>query len=1322
MIFIFYFIQSIFSKITNDKSIRGSIISNWTIPPAISELLAFVQDIDHAAYWDMIESLSTQAQMPKTKTEVVSFAKHFLNEEQIPLFNFSLNIHYYSPRIEFFKSIIDKNENDYLILCGNSIKSKIPNDNDFCQTQIQSYEPIFGNGESVIALYINSDSPPHKWSNIYHDLQKRDDTFKFVVRFVGFSKHSMLLNGYGVHLKPFKYSMEFNKNDESHLIKSTNKTVNQKDFDQFGLKTDKDFDLEINTSKVNLDKLPFQFCQFLKNSKDAINAIREVTTNFPIFAEQIRRTTVDDSAIRSFNRSPQFLSPGQTSLFINGRSLSQNDLSIHSIYEALLEEYRTNQMLIESFEFDDDSINIFRKSGNSNVKLTTNQIPMIDARSDLFVFWMNNPEADEKYTKKYPKSLFVFSNENDKLPLIARNVFNAIFILDPSDPDDLNTLNVLQDLIDQQYPVRFGYIIAPVKRSPVAKKIYYGYAHIALKYGMKAAHKFLTKVNDMREMVDGKLGSIKPNMWANAYGSIAIDRRSPSFKTINDLFKSKTDETRFIQRLNEHINNIGVSVPSMIFNGKIVEEKHPERYIQSLIDEEVINIRDLIGKRKLTDATKDIHDLILSQKGVYKRYNKKIQSKSNNNFAETIRIQQECIQNQRQFIKWMKSIKYQYGTSSCAKLQSFWIFNNADETHQKTVKRQVDMFMSEIAKIDQTRLAYFDINETKSLPKAVLRLLNLYDDKVTIVFNGRIVRIDQNSFTRFDLELIQEWEMPYSTDFAKSYQEKSSQKLTLGISRPVRDISDSVLYMSMIASTLSHSNTSRTGQPYKSFKSRGINLYRAPKNSSMLTVYLVFNPFAVEGKRLTCILSYLKQFNFGLMINPPLQLAKLENEFDSLFSFYSNVDEDGFFTLNSFNESTTYSIIPDIPLTWQLNRKEAQFDFDNVIADQLSSGTHECQYELNSILVEGSVIDVEGYGSLDEIEEGIELTLFTINNRKVDETRCISRNGYYQLRSAPGQYFLRTNTKEQFTIVCDSFFSSFNFISCHKSVEVEYTNLTNGDNKIHIFIVASGHLYERLERIMMLSAVKHTTHTVKFWILENFVSPQHRHILSIISSKYKFEYEFCRYNWPSWMNQEDQRQRLFWGYKILFLDVMFPNNLKRVIYVDADDVIRADFYELMTIDLKGAPYAFTPFCNDRPEMEEYMFWNDGYWRNLLNGKKYHISALFVIDLHQFRRKKIGDLIRKAYLDLANDKLSLSNLDQDLPNLLQTKGAEIFSLPQEWLWCGSWCSDSTMAKAKTIDLCNNPRTKESKLEYAKKTIPEWKPLDAEINSEFVIDDL
>lgn len=46
------------------------------------------------------------------------------------------------------------------------------------------------------------------------------------------------------------------------------------------------------------------------------------------------------------------------------------------------------------------------------------------------------------------------------------------------------------------------------------------------------------------------------------------------------------------------------------------------------------------------------------------------------------------------------------------------------------------------------------------------------------------------------------------------------------------------------------------------------------------------------------------------------------------------------------------------------------------------------------------------------------------------------------------------------------------------------------DNEVtHIFSLASGHLYERFLKIMMLSTRNHTTGPVKFWILSNFLSP-----------------------------------------------------------------------------------------------------------------------------------------------------------------------------------------------------------------------------------------
>nr|XP_014343631.1 PREDICTED: UDP-glucose:glycoprotein glucosyltransferase 1 [Latimeria chalumnae] len=265
---------------------------------------------------------------------------------------------------------------------------------------------------------------------------------------------------------------------------------------------------------------------------------------------------------------------------------------------------------------------------------------------------------------------------------------------------------------------------------------------------------------------------------------------------------------------------------------------------------------------------------------------------------------------------------------------------------------------------------------------------------------------------------------------------------------------------------------------------------------------------------------------------------------------------------------------------------------------------------------------------------------------------------------------------------------------------------------INIFSVASGHLYERFLRIMMLSVLKNTQTPVKFWFLKNYLSPTFKEFIPYMATKYGFQYELVHYKWPRWLHQQTEKQRIIWGYKILFLDVLFPLAVDKILFVDADQIVRTDLKDLRELDLEGAPYGYTPFCDSRREMDGYRFWKSGYWASHLGGRKYHISALYVVDLKKFRKIAAGDRLRGQYQGLSQDPNSLSNLDQDLPNNMIHQ-VPIKSLPQEWLWCETWCDNASKTRAKTIDLCNNPMTKEPKLEAAVRIVPEWQDYDQEV---------
>lgn len=51
-----------------------------------------------------------------------------------------------------------------------------------------------------------------------------------------------------------------------------------------------------------------------------------------------------------------------------------------------------------------------------------------------------------------------------------------------------------------------------------------------------------------------------------------------------------------------------------------------------------------------------------------------------------------------------------------------------------------------------------------------------------------------------------------------------------------------------------------------------------------------------------------------------------------------------------------------------------------------------------------------------------------------------------------------------------------------------------------------------------------------------------------------FDFELVQYQWPQWLHKQTNKQRIIWGYKILFLDVMFPLHVRKIIYIDADQV------------------------------------------------------------------------------------------------------------------------------------------------------------------------
>ncbi|XP_031416124.1 UDP-glucose:glycoprotein glucosyltransferase 1 isoform X2 [Clupea harengus] len=533
-------------------------------------------------------------------------------------------------------------------------------------------------------------------------------------------------------------------------------------------------------------------------------------------------------------------------------------------------------------------------------------------------------------------------------------------------------------------------------------------------------------------------------------------------------------------------------------------------------------------------------------------------------------------------------------------------------------------------------------------------------------------------------------------------------------------------------------------------------------------VVAVVDPVTRDAQKLAPLLLVLKQLvnvNLRIFMNCQSRLSDMP-----LKSFYRYVLEPelSFQADNSLAlgplakfrdmpQSPLFTLNLNTPESWIVESVNTRYDLDNIYLQEVDSVV-PAEYELEYLLVEGHCFDV----STGQPPRGLQFTLGTASSPVIMDTIVMANLGYFQLKANPGAWVLKLRKgrsediykiyshdgtdspadADDLIVVLNNFKSKIIKVKVQKKPEKMnedllsddvhendsgfWESLTRGftggskveeskqekESVLNIFSLASGHLYERFLRIMMLSVIKNTKTPVKFWFLKNYLSPTFKEFIPYMAEQHGFQYELIQYKWPRWLHQQTEKQRIIWGYKILFLDVLFPLAVDKIIFVDADQIVRTDLKELRDFDLEGAPYGYTPFCESRREMDGYRFWKSGYWASHLAGRKYHISALYVVDLKKFRKIAAGDRLRGQYQGLSQDPNSLSNLDQDLPNNMIHQ-VPIKSLPQEWLWCETWCDETSKKKAKTIDLCNNPQTKEPKLQAAVRIVAEWSDYDQEV---------
>jgi len=150
--------------------------------------------------------------------------------------------------------------------------------------------------------------------------------------------------------------------------------------------------------------------------------------------------------------------------------------------------------------------------------------------------------------------------------------------------------------------------------------------------------------------------------------------------------------------------------------------------------------------------------------------------------------------------------------------------------------------------------------------------------------------------------------------------------------------------------------------------------------------------------------------------------------------------------------------------------------------------------------------------------------LGTHKHPAMKDTIVMSNYGYFQLKANPGVWQVKPKpnsrsselyevgfdgkVQEEQTVVISDFLGNVATLDVSKRLGKEgeqllapvesdslfdsisslwgSKNTLSSNETIHVFSLATGHLYERFLKIMFLSVIKHTNQPVKFWLLANF--------------------------------------------------------------------------------------------------------------------------------------------------------------------------------------------------------------------------------------------
>lgn len=206
----------------------------------------------------------------------------------------------------------------------------------------------------------------------------------------------------------------------------------------------------------DLKDLGLQATQRITAASDPLHLMQEVSQNFPLLVEALSRMSVNTTLRRDVSQIQQSIPSHAQFVLINGLSYPIEDFDLYTFVDYIRREVRLYDGLLSTGVSSETIKTLHLMRGNPS---EVGAQPRLDIGPQEITFWANDLEKDDTYAR-WPHNLESLLQPMfpGQLPMIGRNLMNAMYVFDPANPSVLELGPTVKGLVGQKWPLRFGLI------------------------------------------------------------------------------------------------------------------------------------------------------------------------------------------------------------------------------------------------------------------------------------------------------------------------------------------------------------------------------------------------------------------------------------------------------------------------------------------------------------------------------------------------------------------------------------------------------------------------------------------------------------------------------------------------------------------------------------------------------------------------------------------------------------------------------------------------------------------------------------------------